>query len=299
VSGSGVIGRIVRRRAALPWLALGTLLAAPLWLAYRTYRGERAGFISHPKAAAPEPATLGIPGLRAVRFGKAAELYGVYAEPTNGACVVLAHGSMSDHTSLLPEAAFLHRAGFGVLALDFPGHGQSDGVITWGEHERAALAAAFDFASSQPHVDATRLGVFGFSMGAYITAQFAASDTRARATVIAAAPPDAREHTLYEYRRWSILTQWPALLALHVSGMKLDEQVPRQVIGRIAPRQLLLVAGDADEQVPLWMARQLLEAAGEPKRLLVVPGAGHGGYTEAAPSLYPEAVVGFFQRGLL
>jgi hypothetical protein len=49
----------------------------------------------------------------------------------------------------------------------------------------------------------------------------------------------------------------------------------------------------------MWMARQLLEAAGEPKRLLVVPGAGHGGYTEAAPTLYPEAVVGFFQRGLL
>lgn len=294
-----MIGRLLRGRRALPWLALGSLLAVPLWVAYRTYRGERVGFISQPKAVPPDPSTLGIPGLRAVRFGKAAQLYAVYAEPTNGACVVLAHGSMSDHTSLLPEAAFLHQAGFGVLALDFPGHGQSDGVITWGEHERAALAAALDFVSSQPHVDATRLGVFGFSMGAYITAQLAASDKRVRAAVVAAAPPDAREHTLYEYRRFGILTQWPALLALHVSGMKLDEQVPRQVVGQIAPRSLLLVAGEADDHVPLWMTRQLLDAAAEPKQLFVVPAAGHGGYTEASPSLYPQTIVGFFQRSLL
>lgn len=288
-----------RRLRLVPWLALGTLALVPLLSAYRTYRTERAGFVTGPKREPPDPASYGIPGLRAVKFGPHGGLYGVYVEPKNRACIVLAHGSSSDHGTLLPEATFLARAGFGVLALDFPGHGQSDGAITWGRNERAALGSALDFVSRQPAVDGERLGLFGFSMGGYIATQLAAADQRVRATVIAGAPGDAREHTLYEYRRWGVLTQWPALLALKVSGMDLDTLVPRQVIGRIAPRSVLLVGGEDDEHVPPWMMRQLFDAARHPKQLLLVKGAGHGGYAEAAPHDYPSSVLAFFERALL
>jgi dipeptidyl aminopeptidase/acylaminoacyl peptidase len=293
------LGSALRARArALPWLAAGALLMPPLWLAYRAYRSERIGFQSQRRATQPEPSTLGIEALRGVRFGQSRGLYGVFADPSNGACVVLAHGSMSDHTSLLAEAQILARGGFGVLALDFPGHGGSDGAIVWGANERAALSAALDFASKQPGVDPKRLGLYGFSMGGYIAAQVAASDPRVRAAAVAGTPADAREHTLYEYRRWGFVTQWPALLALRVSGMRLGELEPRQVVANIAPRQLLLVAGELDEHVPPWMTRQLYEAAQQPKRLVVVPGAGHGSYAEASPA-YSQALLSFFEEALL
>jgi len=97
-----VLERLGRRPLkALPWLALGVLVAVPLKMAYGSYRAERSAFISGPKQAPPDPASLGVPGLRAVSFGSAGgpRLYGVYAEPQNGACVILAHGSSSDHTA--------------------------------------------------------------------------------------------------------------------------------------------------------------------------------------------------------
>jgi len=58
----------------------------------------------------------------------------------------------------------------------------------------------------------------------------------------------------------------------------------------------LIVSGSEDEIVPPWMCRALFDAASDPKSFLDVPGAAHGGYSEAAPSSYPAALVKFFSR---
>lgn len=45
--------------------------------------------------------------------------------------------------------------------------------------------------------------------------------------------------------------------------------------GLLSPRPLFLCHGDADEIVPVGDVYALWQAAGEPKQLLVVPGADH------------------------
>ena len=47
------------------------------------------------------------------------------------------------------------------------------------------------------------------------------------------------------------------------------------------------------------MARALHDAAGEPRELWIVPGAGHGEYFTAAPADWRAHVVGFYERTLL
>jgi fermentation-respiration switch protein FrsA (DUF1100 family) len=37
----------------------------------------------------------------------------------------------------------------------------------------------------------------------------------------------------------------------------------------------MVIAGDRDEVVPLSLSRRLYDAAAEPKRFMLVPGAGH------------------------
>ena len=71
-----LLERLSRRGLrAMPWLTAGVIAALPVYLAYRTYRGERAAFISGAKQRPPDPATLGVPGLRAVvgRVGGSAD----------------------------------------------------------------------------------------------------------------------------------------------------------------------------------------------------------------------------------
>jgi uncharacterized protein len=278
-------------------LAALALLLVPAWVALRAYLDERRCFVPvrhEPRVSTPN---FQIEGLRDVSFAAPGgpSLSGVFAPPRNQAAVILTHGSNGERSDLLPEARLLTRAGFGVLAFDWPGHCRSDGPIHWGAGERAALTAAIDFLEKEPGVDRTKLGAFGFSMGGYITAQVAASDARLRAVALASSPNDPLEHLYWEYRRWGVLRQWPALLALELGGMPLHEQVPQSIIARIAPRPLLLVAGREDELVPNWMTRKLFDAAQEPKRLLLVPNAGHGGYADADPGGYPEQLVRFFE----
>ena len=46
-------------------------------------------------------------------------------------------------------------------------------------------------------------------------------------------------------------------------------------IGRISPRPLLMIHGEKDDLVPVEHAHRLYERAGEPKELVILPGAGH------------------------
>jgi fermentation-respiration switch protein FrsA (DUF1100 family) len=45
---------------------------------------------------------------------------------------------------------------------------------------------------------------------------------------------------------------------------------------QIAPRALLFIHGTADTVLPDACSRQVYTAAGEPKELVLYPGAGHG-----------------------
>jgi len=289
--------------SAVTWRSALTVVAAlflvgPAWIAIRSYRAERTGFIPRHRAPRLSSAEFGIGRLVEVSFQSSAgsRLRGVFAPSSNGAAVILSHGAGGERSDLAHEAKILSDAGFGVLAFDWPGHGQSEGEIRWGEPERLALAGAVDWLSAEPSIDPGRIGAFGFSMGGYIVAQGAARDPRLKAVALAGTPHDAVAHTKWEYRRWGVLSQWPALLGVRRGGMKMEELVPENVVKDIAPRPVLIVSGSEDDLVPPWMAKALFDAARDPKSFLAVPGAGHGHYFEAAPGIYPPALVKFFSR---
>lgn len=280
------------------WLALAGLaaLALPLWIALRAYLAERRTFAtsSHPPHLGVRD--FGIEGLGDVSFASrdGSQIRGVFAPARRGAAILLVHGSGGDRCDVASEARILAGAGFGVLAIDLPGQGQSEGRVQWGESERQALAGALDFAARQPGVRPDRLGAYGFSLGGYVLVQAATLDSRIAAVAVAGTTGSYADHTFWEYRKYGLLSEWPALLAKRTSGMKLDELEPRAVIERIAPRPLLLIAGSKDELVPSWMTESLFSKAREPKTLLIVPGASHGNYAKADPSGYAAALLKFF-----
>ena len=52
-----------------------------------------------------------------------------YLPPENGTAIILIHGAGASRESLRPYAEMLARQGYGVLALDLRGHGDSEGKI--------------------------------------------------------------------------------------------------------------------------------------------------------------------------
>jgi dipeptidyl aminopeptidase/acylaminoacyl peptidase len=212
--------------------------------------------------------------------------------------VVLLHGAGGDRASLLVEAQALARRGFGVLSFDGPGHGNSEGRITWSAQELAGVGAALDWLSGQKDVDAKRIGALGFSLGGYILSQASANDSRIKAVVLAATPSDPVAQVRWDHRRWWLLGELPALWALRRGGMNLDVRA-RDLVGKLAPRPLLVIGGTDDQTVPISMAHDLYAVAGEPKELYVIEGAGHSDLATVSAQAYTARIVGFFERNLL
>ena len=74
---------------------------------------------------------------------------------------------------------------------------------------------------------------------------------------------------------------------------------PIEAMPHISPRAVFLINGADD-----WTgtnpddARALYAAAGEPKELWIVPGAGHGGAFHVARQEYQERLLAFFDQHL-
>ena len=216
----------------------------------------------------------------------------------NGAAVLLVSGSEADRTQLLPEARLLFEAGYGVLLFDLPGTGESDGE-RWQGQEQQAVAAAIDLLALQSGAEPARMGAFGFSMGAALVVDAAARDPRLRALVLGGCFSTWQELTRHEYRRYGVVSQLPALWVEYRHGIGLTSLNPEAQIRAIAPRPVLLIAGEADDVVPPAEGRRVYAAASDPKELWIVPGAGHGGFAAAAPEEYGRRLVEFFGRALV
>jgi uncharacterized protein len=298
--------RAAARAGLFALLALAAFFAGAVAVvvAYRNYRAARLDFEPWPMSAdLRHPELTGVPNLQLVSFPSAdgLRIAGWYAPSRNRAAIVVSHGTNADRSSMLPELRLLAAAGFGVLAFDWPGDGDSEGRgdIHYGPIERHALTAALTWLAARPEVDPNRIGGLGFSIGGFLMTQVAALDPRLRAVVIEAAPPDYEEYLRRLHRRWSFLSQWPAYWAVRNTGLVPGRMSPREVIGEISPRPILIIGGALDEAVSPAMVNELYAAAGEPKRLWMVPGARHGGYWRAAAEDYQRHLLDFFNAGLL
>ncbi|HXS44199.1 MAG TPA: hypothetical protein VN751_06205 [Solirubrobacteraceae bacterium] len=71
----------------------------------------------------------------------------------------------------------------------------------------------------------------------------------------------------------------------------------KSLVGRIAPRPLLLIAAP-DSKHGEELNRGYYAAAGQPKTLWEIPESGHVGGLQARPAEYERRVVGFLDRAL-
>ncbi len=68
--------------------------------------------------------------------------------------------------------------------------------------------------------------------------------------------------------------QWSREITL-TSGEALIAYRPESVVHQISPRAILWLHGDADERVSVEESQSMYEKAGEPKKIVILPGLGH------------------------
>jgi alpha-beta hydrolase superfamily lysophospholipase len=272
---------------------LSLLLAKPLVAGYRTYRHVRENVSAPPHRPIVRPPELASRLEDVVLASPSGPVAAWYLPARNGVVIVHVHGSSGDRLDAVPDLLGLEPAGYGAVAPDIPGHGESGGSTRWGRDAQRVVGAAIDFASQR----AERVAVLGFSMGSSVAAHVAASDPRVAAVILTGAFDDLRSQLRHEFRRWGPFTQWPASWAAE-QGLDLDDLDTTQVVGSIAPRPVLVVGGAEDALVPPDMVQRVYAAAHEPKAIEIVPGATHGAYGRAGGPAYYERMRRFLDDAL-
>jgi len=100
--------------------------------------------------------------------------------------VVLVHGSGdAAATEWFYNGDFFVANGFAVLTYDKRGSGQSSGTFTFDFRQLADdAAAAVEFLASQPEIDAGRLGLSGYSQGAWVAPLAASRSESVRFAIV-------------------------------------------------------------------------------------------------------------------
>ncbi len=195
----------------------------------------------------------------------------------------------------------LARHGYGVLLVDARGYDGSDGDPNmFGWRTDRDIDAGVAWLRRQPDVTDGRIGGIGFSVGGEMMLQAAASNPGLRAVVSeGAGARSVREDLMRGPRGWLVL---PAAAVQSAALAVLSGTAPppslEDLVPRIAPRPLFLIYaahGVGGEELNVDYYR----AAGAPKTLWRVAGAGHVGGFDARPRQYERRVTGFFDRALL
>jgi carboxymethylenebutenolidase len=164
--------------------------------------------------------------------------------------VIALHGSGGGHATMAAPASLLAEQGFAVYVLhyfDRTGTTEIDGLQTIFRHFPVWMKTLWDavsFVARQPQVDAQRIGLLGFSLGAYLALSAAAIDSRIQAVV--------------EF----------------FGGMPKEMKFFGR---RLCP--VLILHGEQDKTVPVEEAyhlQQLLEKKRIAYEMQIYPGVGHG-----------------------
>lgn len=179
------------------------------------------------------------------------------------ATIIFCHGNGGNITNIGWMGQRFAKHGFNVLLFDYRGYGASDGVAADESGLYADGDAAVAFVVNNKGVRPEQIILYGQSLGTTVVADVASrgnygalvleSGLSSASSVAATALP------------W--LPAW-----LHFLGRNRFESA-RKLANVKSP--ILIAHGDPDGTIPTDEGRRLFASANEPKKLLIVPGAGH------------------------
>lgn len=206
------------------------------------------------------------PDERGVHRGRPYWLWLPDSAPPWPAMVIL-HGAGSAKENHADFARACAAAGWAALSYDQRGHGEGEDLMAPAALSDVGTMAAM--LAEREEVDPRRVCVRGSSMGAYLGIHAAATSAAVHG-VIAICP--ATEQGLRRGLRNGELEMRADVDALDAW---LGEHDLADAVRELSGKPLILLHARGDERVPYTESERLYAAAGEPRKLIVVPGGHH------------------------
>ncbi len=226
------------------------------------------------------------------------------AEEESHVWILVLHGYTGWKEEMYPFAYWYHEQGYQILVPDLRCQGESEGDFIgmgWTDHFDCVLWVNYILSRD---ADA-RIVIHGQSMGAS-TALMMAGDERTSNKITAVisdcAYTDAYSMFGDKITEWFYLPPFPivdtACFVLRMRGgynLKDASAIDAVVKSRIPT---LFIHGSEDDMISVQMSQDLYDAAGGPKELLIVEGAGHAQAQDKDPEAYYGAIAAFLEEYL-
>jgi alpha-beta hydrolase superfamily lysophospholipase len=184
--------------------------------------------------------------------------------------MVIVHGAGSRKENHGDFGRACAAAGWAAIAYDQRGHGTSDDEM--GPEALADVGRMARFLASRAEVDAARVCIRGSSMGGFIAIHGAATSDALSGVV--AICPAGEEHLLRGLRSGELeMRAGPE--AREALAAWLGEHDLREAVELMGTKPLLLIHAEGDERIPSEWSQELYARAGEPRKLILLPGGHH------------------------
>ena len=191
------------------------------------------------------------------------------------------HGNAGNITGRAAHAQTLADLGLSVFLFDYRGYGRSDGRPSEQGLNRDA-EAAYRYLVADRQVDPRRIILLGRSLGS-APASWLASKVEHAGLVLVSPFPSARAMVRWMFA--GLPVDWLMRTRLDVSSNLQHRRRP-----------LLVIHGERDAIVPLFMGRAVFEHALPHKEFLALPDAGHNDILVAGGDRYLAGLRGFASR---
>lgn len=179
------------------------------------------------------------------------------------ATIIFFHGNGGNISNVGWVGERLSSRGFDVLLLDYRGYGRSDGQVTSEGDLYADAEAGYLYVTSTRGVSPENVVLYGQSLGTAPVTDLA-SRKKCAAIILESGFSSASDLAS------NVLPWFPRRLHF-LTRNRFDSA--RKLSQVECP--VLITHGDPDETIPTEHGQRLFDAANEPKKLLIFPGAGH------------------------
>ncbi len=236
-------------------------------------------------------------GFQSVEFTAAddVKLAGWYSPSSNDAAILLLHGSQGSRESVRAHAQMLAKNGFGVLAIDMRGNGESGGTANaYGWECGKDVRAGVDFLKSQ---GINKIGGMGLSLGGEVLLGEAYNCPEMTAIV----SDGATFHTPDDYvaldSRKDFIRGAPTNLTFAFTSLFTGQTAPKtsipDSISGVPSTQFLFIAAGSKAAESEYGDAFVKAAAGRGE-MWVAPDAGHTGAYAMYPGEYESRVIDFY-----
>lgn len=219
-----------------------------------------------------------------VASGKVERIHGwwIKASQPNAKVLLYLHGNGINIGANVAHANRFHQLGFSVLLIDYRGYGRSEGTFPTEARVYQDAATAWNYLVHQQRIQPSQIFIYGHSLGGAIAIDLAVQHPDAAGLIVESSFTSIRQ--MVDYRNTFWIFPVDLILTQQFNSIR---KVPNLKM------PVLFIHGTADLIVPAFMSQNLYAATLEPKKLLLVKGAGHNNVADVASFQYLQAVQSF------